>query len=397
MNILLLSSVYKDESLGEKDKSTNVINSFAREWVKQGHKVTVIHNAHRYPVVIHKLPYSFREKLAVHLGFFIGDLVSERHYNDHGVDVWRLPFLKTIPHRGINREKTKRQVKKIEKILSTLNFEPNVIVGHWASPQLEIVSELKKVHNCKTAIILHGTDYIDQKHYKAKEYLRYIDKLGCRSKTQAEKTKEILQLNEMPFVCYSGIPDEYINNLELITEKFENIHKWRFAYVGRLVGYKRVDVIIQALNELDIEWQFDIVGEGAERDHLEKICSHLKCEDKVIFHGRVPRDKVMKMLEETHCFIMVSKGEVFGLVYLEAMAASCISIGSIREGIDGIIIDGENGFLCKPADIEALKSKLKMVTTLNYGELSEVVKNGYETAKCFSDSKVAKKYLEEIV
>ena len=36
MRILVLSSVYRDESLGRVDTSTNVVNLFVREWNKQG-------------------------------------------------------------------------------------------------------------------------------------------------------------------------------------------------------------------------------------------------------------------------------------------------------------------------------------------------------------------------
>ena len=42
---------------------------------------------------------------------------------------------------------------------------------------------------------------------------------------------------------------------------------------------------------------------------------------------------------------MISQGEAFGLVYLEAMARGCITIASRGEGFDGIIKDGINGFL----------------------------------------------------
>ena len=49
MRILMLTSVYKDESLGNKDTSTNIVNSFVKEWKKQGHEVLVIHNSHCYP------------------------------------------------------------------------------------------------------------------------------------------------------------------------------------------------------------------------------------------------------------------------------------------------------------------------------------------------------------
>ena len=397
MTILVLTSVYKDDSLGAKDKSTNVINSFAREWVKQGHNVLVIHNAHRYPIIVHKLPRSIREKLAVRLGFFIGDLEPEKHFDDEGVDVWRIPLLKLIPHRGISKRSTTRRLERIERILKELTFEPDVIVGHWASPQMELIYELKKTHpNSRTAVVLHGTDYIDQKSFPAHEYLKGIDRLGCRSKTQAEMTQSILGLKDMPFVCYSGVPDAYLRKFSLDIEKYENIKTWRFIYVGRLVRYKRVDLVIEALSTIsEIEWTLDIVGEGAELDSLKEQAKRCGCEENVFFRGRVPRDEVMEIMGKSHCFIMVSKGEIFGLVYLEAMAASCIAIGSIGEGIDGVIVDGENGYLCTPADLEALKAKLDYV--INDKHILEIARKGYETAQNYADSITAKSYLETII
>ncbi|MBR4668834.1 MAG: glycosyltransferase, partial [Butyrivibrio sp.] len=253
---------------------------------------------------------------------------------------------------------------------------------------------LKKTFSCRTAVVLHGTDYVDQPHFMNKDYLKYIDKLGCRSKTQAEIIQKLLSMHELPFVCYSGVPDEYLEKFKLNIDKFDNIAKWKFTYVGRLVGYKRVDIIIQALNKIDFEWELNIVGDGAERKKLENLCSDLQCTDKVKFHGKIARDQVMDLLKETHCYVMVSKGEVFGLVYLEAMAASCITIGSIGEGIDGIIIDGQNGYLCEAANLDSLVMKLKEM--LCNPDLQKVATEGYKTAGEFSDSSVAMDYLRKI-
>ena len=97
-------------------------------------------------------------------------------------------------------------------------FNPDVILGHWASPQMELVSELKKIYQCRTAVVLHGSGYISTSSFGAKKYLANIDRLGCRSHTQAKEVKKILELKEEPFVCYSGIPDEYLNSYSLNTD-----------------------------------------------------------------------------------------------------------------------------------------------------------------------------------
>ena len=66
--------------------------------------------------------------------------------------------------------------------------------------------------------------------------------------------------------------------------------------------------------------------------------------------GRKPREEVILMLDRADCFIMISRDEVFGLVYLEAMARGCIVVASRGEGMTGIIEDGVNGFLCAAGD-----------------------------------------------
>lgn len=94
MRILMLTSVYKDESLGNKDTSTNIVNSFVKEWKKQGHEVLVIHNSHCYPRVIHEIPEKIKKSLAARMGFAISDFnaVKEKEYQDNGVKVFRFPI-----------------------------------------------------------------------------------------------------------------------------------------------------------------------------------------------------------------------------------------------------------------------------------------------------------------
>ena len=399
MNILVLTSVYKDRSLGNLDGSTDVVNSFVHDWVRMGHRVIVIHNSHRYPIFIHYLPRALKKKLASRLGFGIADYkaICEKKYEDSGAQVWRLPMLKLIPHKSPARNAIQKRVEKIKAILKKTDFKPDVITGHWASPQMEIISELKKQYQCCTAVVLHGNGYVSSSSFPVKEYLKYIDKLGCRSATQAKQIKELLQLEEMPFVCYSGVPDAYLQNFKLDTTKFINIKTWKFIYIGRLVQYKHVETIIKALATFsDIDWKLDIVGDGAEEGNLKQTARECNCIERVTFHGRVPRDTVMELLKESHCFVLVSKGEVFGLVYLEAMAASCVAIGSIGEGIDGVIVDGQNGLLCEPADVQALRKKLQVLFSMDTNGTCELVTNGYKTAEEFADSKVAEKYMKSV-
>ena len=93
---------------------------------------------------------------------------------------------------------------------------------------------------------------------------------------------------------------------------------------------------------------------------------------------------------------MISKAEIFGLVYLEAMALGVIPIGSKNEGIDGIIVDGENGFLCEAGNKDELAEVLKRIKGLPSEELDAISKKAMETARDYSDEGVARKYINSL-
>lgn len=400
MRILVLSSVYRDESLGRVDTSTNVVNLFVREWNKQGHEVLVIHNSHCYPKIVHKIPKKVKKMLASKMGFEISDYeaVKEKEFMDYGVKIFRLPIKKFIPHCKPSNNIIEKQVNRIIEILEKENFKPEVITGHWASPQMEIISKLKMKYNCRTAIVLHGVGYIGSSGYRIKDYLKNIDLLGARSLSQSRRLKDILKLEQLPFVCSSGIPDEYIDSYKLNTEKYNDIKTWRITYVGRLVSYKNIDSTIRALSEIkDINWEFNIVGEGAQYCELEKLARSLNCIERIHFFGHIQRNEVMQILKDTHIFVMISKDEVFGLVYLEAMAASSLVVASRNGGVDGIIVDNENGFLCTEGDTKELKGILINIMDKDKESLKHIVAKGYERVKDYSDYKVAERYLCKII
>ena len=116
-----------------------------------------------------------------------------------------------------------------------------------------------------------------------------------------------------------------------------------------------------------------------------------------MFTGRIPRDEIIDFLKQSDVFVMISKGEIFGLVYLEAMALGLIPIGSKNEGIDGVITDEENGFLCKAGDVDELVTIIKKIKRMSPESLKEMSDKAKQTANDYSDENVAKKYLNSLL
>ena len=117
----------------------------------------------------------------------------------------------------------------------------------------------------------------------------------------------------------------------------------------------------------------------------------------MIFHGQVSRDKVYELMRKTTYFIMVSDNETFGMVYIEAMLAGCITIASINGGVDGVIIDGENGFLSLQGNAEELAKKIRRINNLNTSNRIEIRKKAINTAIAFSDTSVSQKYINDVL
>ena len=113
--------------------------------------------------------------------------------------------------------------------------------------------------------------------------------------------------------------------------------------------------------------------------------------------GKIPRDEITAQYDKAQCMIMISKGEAYGLVYLEAMARGCITIASRGEGFDGVIIDGVNGFLCAPGDYQELVGIIERINLLSVEEKNCISKNAIETAKRLTDYNVAKMYIDDIL
>ena len=117
----------------------------------------------------------------------------------------------------------------------------------------------------------------------------------------------------------------------------------------------------------------------------------------IFLFGNIPRKQVIKLLDESDCMLMISYGETFGLVYLEAMARGCITIGSRGEGMVGIIDDGVNGFLCEAGNSDELSEIIGRINLLTPSEKKRISNNAIKTATKFSDYNVAKNYINAVI
>ena len=128
--------------------------------------------------------------------------------------------------------------------------------------------------------------------------------------------------------------------------------------VGRLIGWKGLRVVIQAVPQMP-GTHYVVVGEGGERVRLEEQAARLGVRDRVHFLGGVDHDRLPSLLREADIFVQPSIGEeAFGITVIEAMASGLAVVASRNGGMLEIITDGENGVLAPVGNVESWRDAL---------------------------------------
>ena len=123
--------------------------------------------------------------------------------------------------------------------------------------------------------------------------------------------------------------------------------------VGRLVGEKRYDRLLQALAALKrADVGLLLIGDGPEYARLEKMAVELGVSQRVYFAGW--RKNVDDFLNAMDIFVLPSDFEAMPFSIIEAMACGVPVVATDVGGISDIIEDGVTGFLVPPCDISEL-------------------------------------------
>ena len=124
--------------------------------------------------------------------------------------------------------------------------------------------------------------------------------------------------------------------------------------VGRLVGWKGLQVMLQAQATLPERVRYLIVGSGPQEASLKAAVERLGLTGRVRFAGRVAHDQLPQLLSQCDLFVQPSVGEeAFGISVVEAMACGLPVFASNNGGLPEIVIHNETGQLLAPGDVRA--------------------------------------------
>jgi len=163
-------------------------------------------------------------------------------------------------------------------------------------------------------------------------------------------------------------------------------------FVGNEFDRKGLMDILKALTivkkEIDRTFLLFVIGEG--RGQIKTYQSFVRdsgLSDIVKFLGALPHEDISRWMKASDIFLLPSHSEGLPIALLEAMATGNCVITSKVGGIPAIVIDGQNGFLIEPGDVDKLAELLKKVIP-DKGLRSLISAKAIETA--FRNSSEAK-------
>jgi glycosyltransferase involved in cell wall biosynthesis len=124
--------------------------------------------------------------------------------------------------------------------------------------------------------------------------------------------------------------------------------------VGRLESNKGFPFLVRALSRIPKDFLWVLVGEGPERGNLEAEIEREGLRPHTRLMGRVTDDELHALYERCELFVHPTLYEGSSMVTLEAMAHRKAVVATRVGGIPDKIVEGENGLLVPPGEVDAL-------------------------------------------
>lgn len=125
--------------------------------------------------------------------------------------------------------------------------------------------------------------------------------------------------------------------------------------------WKGVDCVIEAMPQVLREVpdvHYVVVGSGSDLERLQSLAVQRGLKDKVSFVGRQPEWALREYYRNCDIFVMPSRGEGFGIVYLEAMFYKKAVIAGDHGGCRAVVEGGRTGLLARYGDIDGLSEAI---------------------------------------
>lgn len=255
------------------------------------------------------------------------------------------------------------KVKGRRTVLMTESTEADHLRVRWKELLKQIL--IRSLFDWAIAGGVAHRRYLERLGFPAERITRFydiVDNHFFRSRAQADR----LRYRAHDF----GLPDHF------------------FLFIGRLAEEKNVEGLLTAYlsyRRSGGKKSLVFVGGGPLEARLRQIASESAFSSDIYFEGLKSSKQLSPYYAFADCFVLPSMREPWGLVVNEAMAAGLpVLISKVCGCAEDLVIEGENGFLFDPANLQELTDRLHAVESLHSGELRRMGRRSSEIISRYS-------------
>lgn len=282
------------------------------------------------------------------------------------------------------------------KIVDVALFEKlDLLHVHYAIPHASaayIAKQILKEKNYHLPFIttLHGTDITlvgkDETFIPVVTFsINQSDGITSVSQSLKDETYQNFEItkdikvipNFIDFSRFKKLDKEHFR--KVIAKNGEKI----IVHTSNFRKVKRVEDVVKVFCKIkeSVPAKLLLVGDGPERQNVEKLTRQVCMEDDVYFLGK--QEAVEELLAIADLFVLPSETESFGLAALEAMACEVPVISTNTGGIPEINVEGVTGYLSNVGDTDDMAANaIKILSDEN--TLTQFRKNAFTQANQFS-------------
>ncbi len=261
-------------------------------------------------------------------------------------------------------------ITNTRKIVKTVNsMNPDLII--ISNPRLFYLSLFLK----SKKMILMFRDYWRRKnplsyieYIMARYFVKRVDMIISVTNSLREKIIDELKIpSEKVFLLPNSCDTDKFNRRsakESLKEELSILDKKIIIYVGALDYLRRLDRFVDAFSRLEENYAFLVVGEGYEKESLEKQSSDYVLNDRIIFLGKLPHEKVIELLKISdvaiNSFIKTKESEVsFPVKTAEYLSAGLPIISDNVGEVANVIEENEIGLVIYSAEPKEIAEKIE--------------------------------------
>lgn len=153
-------------------------------------------------------------------------------------------------------------------------------------------------------------------------------------------------------------------------------------YVGQIIKRKNIDAVIAGIEFLQKKsakkYTLTLIGSSNvyEETYFNEFVARIKDKPWITYLGKLKdKDELIKQYQISDIFVMPSKAELFGLVYIEALSQGKPILFSKGEGISGFLENENIGFSVNPDNIEEIASGIENIVDNypNYSDFDKII------------------------